>query len=243
MQSSHYEALRKSDGDYWWFKVRYQLVWQCLQTHAAGMPVVDVGCGTGGFLRWLRDEKQVPAVDLSGYERNQYACDVARQHGLAVVTADLDAVPAAAWSQMAGRATLLDVVEHFVSPGVALRNLARALPNVRHLTLTVPALPFLWSSWDEKVGHQTRFTKASLRRVLAEGGWKMQFSQYVFLGLLPPATLRAKAPWRMHSPQLDFPAVPRWLDTLLTIYFRQEARLGRHLPIGTSIVAAATRVS
>ena len=61
-----------------------------------------------------------------------------------------------------GFVTLLDVLEHQEDDAQFIGGLVAKMEPGSVLLLTVPALPKLWSPWDEALGHYRRYTRSSL---------------------------------------------------------------------------------
>ena len=81
---------------------------------------------------------------------------------------------------------LVNVLEHIENDKSALKMLFGALNTGGHLLLFVPALPFLFSKFDELVGHYRRYTRANLAHSLTEAGFQIRDNRYFdFLGVLP----------------------------------------------------------
>ena len=239
MKAEHYEGLAKADRDYWWFRVRYQVAWKMLSNVAdpRGGPWLDVGCGTGGFLAWLVAHPRGPRI-VYGIEQSTIGIEVAAARRLTVIHADLADLAFVELPLPPSTISMLDVLEHIERPVAALSGLhGRTVPGA-HLVVLVPALQQLWSGWDEALGHYRRYTRQSLCREIAEAGWQVMGSQYLFTALTLPALLRARR-GKAAGDKTNFPAVPQFVDDLLEMYFNAEAALGPLLPFGTSVAAVA----
>jgi SAM-dependent methyltransferase len=81
---------------------------------------------------------------------------------------------------------LVNVLEHIENDKSALKMLFGALNTGGHLLIYVPALPFLFSNFDELVGHYRRYTRVGLAQILSEAGFQISYISYIdFLGILP----------------------------------------------------------
>lgn len=86
-----------------------------------------------------------------------------------------------------------DVLEHIPDDGRALRRMAEMLHPGGFLIITVPALPVLFGYHDEQLGHERRYTKSGMRRlVLKDGLFEMIRLRYFGFFLLPICLLYSK---------------------------------------------------
>jgi hypothetical protein len=92
---------------------------------------------------------------------------------------------------------LFDVVEHISDDSGFMAGINRLVIPGGRVYITVPACQWLWSSVDIQSGHARRYTVASLRRLLENAGYTVDFATY-FFGFLPlPILLRRVFPYRL----------------------------------------------
>lgn len=93
-------------------------------------------------------------------------------------------MPAADWHNKsyldADAVVLLDVLEHWEQDVISLKSLTARFPAATILVITSPALPFLWSEWDVKLGHFRRYTARGFRNVLGEASLEILVCRYLF---------------------------------------------------------------
>ena len=133
--------------------------------------VVDIGCWTGSFLVAARERGWDPV----GLEPSKWASDRARERGLDVRTAGIDAhgLDDASFRLVA----MCDVLEHLDRPGEAVDTMRSLLERGGALYLTVPdagsrlarLMGRRW--WSVLPMHVQYFTRASLRRLLTDHGF------------------------------------------------------------------------
>jgi len=239
MLPEHRDDLDALDADYWWFRVRFEVTWRLIET-VAPRPrfLLDVGCGSGGFIRSLIERRRLPPSCVLGVESSDEALATLARRGVPAVKADGPGLRDLRLPQPPDAITLLDVIEHVAEPVpmlAALRELA--LPGA-YLFVLVPAHMSLWSRWDEAVGHHRRYDRRRLTAELSAAGWSPVRTGHLFSALALPALLRNRLfGWRTLS-HVRFPRVPAAVNRLLYDYFRIEARLP-WLPTGTSLYAVA----
>lgn len=135
-----------------------------------GGVLLDVGCGSGGFLRELRRDPRWRGV---GVDISAHALAVAAGQGVPVWRGDLDAARGPF-----DAATLWDVLEHVPDPLKTLRALRGLIRPGGALVLSTPNGPSLqaalwgawWAGWDPP-RHLHLFTPATLDRALAAAGF------------------------------------------------------------------------
>jgi hypothetical protein len=112
------------------------------------------------------------------------------------------------------------------------------------LLVNVPALPVLFSAYDAAQGHQRRYTRQSLSAEFAGlpcwvdsvAYWGMSLvpllaARKLMLGSKPSASTMRKG----------FRPPGRLVNGALTLLMRAELSLLRRPPVGTSVMAAATK--
>jgi SAM-dependent methyltransferase len=233
-------TLVESDTRHWWFRSKAAIVSSMIRAHSdarcdAGR-LVDVGAGAGGVTAQLgwRPHRLVAidgSLDLARHGKTRHALLAAVGVGERLPLGD----------GVASVVTLLDVIEHLEQPEHVLREARRVLAPGGRLVVTVPAHQWLWSGADEILGHTRRYTRALLRRQLADAGFRALRTTHVFSWLLVPVWLRRRLAPRGHG-QLGLDQTSPLLDALAFVLTSLERRIVRRvsLPLGTSIVCVAT---
>lgn len=79
-----------------------------------------------------------------------------------------------------------NVLEHVEKDIEELKLVSQKLKKNGYVCIFVPALPFLYSKFDEKVGHYRRYTKKSLKDVLQKAGFEVVKAEYFdIIGIIP----------------------------------------------------------
>lgn len=136
-----------------------------------------------------------------------------------------------------------DVIEHFENPVCALRNARKFLKEGGVLIVTVPALPRLWCSYDELIGHKKRYTRATLGQEIERAGYQMQtIRHFMFLPSMILFFLRTMKLFDYQKDPLDEMNVSgRGMGLVFTgIILGFDHILGKlfPLPFGSSLIAA-----
>jgi hypothetical protein len=142
--------------------------------------------------------------------------------------------------------TLLDVLEHQENDNRFLLELAEKMDRGSRLILTVPALPTLWSAWDEALGHYKRYTRGTLEAATSGAPFRRIEMTYLFPEMLPAALLRRKrrppgsAGGGMQGED-TFPDLSPWTNTILNGVGTMTQSVRFLLPVGTSLFAVYER--
>src|SRR5687767_9572760 len=135
-------ALAYPDGvqHHWWHQARNRIVASAVRGFGdARAPVLDVGCGRGIAVQYLRQ----CGFDCTGVEpaATEPLPGLQSAVRLGLKAEELD-------ERFKFRTLLLlDVIEHMADPVNFLQVLAEAFPNVRNVIVTVPARQELWSNY------------------------------------------------------------------------------------------------
>jgi SAM-dependent methyltransferase len=236
---SHFESLAANEQAYFWHRLRVRWAERLIRRAFAdpqSLAVVDVGCGTGGFISALHH--RLKFRDVRGVDTSSHATTLAGRHGIEVQQIDPADYHLPPGTDLV---LLMDVIEH-VEDDTAL--LARTLndlgPNGR-VIISVPAFPQLFSDWDRFLGHFRRYRKADMRRLVGRAGGDVETLSYAFSFLYPAAVMRRSVP--ASDDQCEFPPVSAWLGGLLYGFGAFELAVSRVIPIpfGTSLFAVVRR--
>jgi ubiquinone/menaquinone biosynthesis C-methylase UbiE/glycosyltransferase involved in cell wall biosynthesis len=129
-----------------------------------GCRVLDVGCNSGEFLKYLKEKKgcEVYGVDISAGMID--LCKTKGLENVQVVDADTLPFPDAHFDVV----TLMEVLMFFNEPVTYLKEIRRVLKPTGYLLGTVPHKNLETFLWDDKRKHQRYYTEESLRKDLNE---------------------------------------------------------------------------
>lgn len=153
-----------------------------------GARVLDIGSGLGELPRlfWKEGDRAVIVSDaddeMIAHLRRDYAgsphCRVVQLCIVRGCTRDL--LPLDAIDTI----TCVNVLEHLRCDRLALRHMRQLLARNGKLLLIVPALPCLFGTLDQAVGHYRRYTTRNLNNKLRQAGFTVETQRYMnFFGL------------------------------------------------------------
>ena len=211
-----------------WHRVRFELVADQLRTRPT-TAVLDIGAGSGLLGEHLRP---------SGV---RYRFSESSPTLLAALSARFgaDSVDGGAPITSDTVVTLLDVIEHAEDDAGLLCELAVRMHPGAGLVVTVPALRWLFSSWDTDLGHHRRYTRRELATLVEHCGFQIEEASYLFPELIPPALLRKLR--RSTGAAAEFPELPTVIDRVAALIGRATTRVRRWWPAGTSVLVVAHR--
>lgn len=140
---------------------------------------------------------------------------------------------------------VFDVLEHIENPVPMLKEFSRVLSKDGLLLITVPAHQFLFSEYDASIGHFRRYSISDLQSSLAEAGFELVSSRFLFSFLVPLAWILRVLPEKLG---LKSSATSRSsartqfrIAELLSPVFRLLVATEKifRLPFGLSILAVA----
>jgi SAM-dependent methyltransferase len=248
VETELYDYFYRAEERHWWFRARRAILADMLERMhlPETVAIADVGCGTGGMLPVLARYGRVTGVDESSLAREYCA-----RSGF------LDVQSPAEWQRAGERydlVTAFDVIEHVEDDVAFLKSLHDHLVPGGRLLATVPAYPFLWSTFDEMNHHYRRYTGRTLKRSLAASGFSVLRFTHMNAFLFPAlagARLFDRAFGRPPQNEAERRRlVERWfhvgpLNGLLESIFASERywlRVGG-FPFGASIIAVASKAA
>lgn len=229
-----------------WWRARARLIVRLLGELgvAPPAPVLDAGCGWGSTLIALEQA----GYQASGLDVSRGALDQLDQPGRNLIEADLSRpLHEAAGGARFAAVLALDVIEHLDDDRACVLRLAGLVAPGGRLIVTVPALPELYSEFDQIQGHRRRYTPERLRLAFESSGLALERVFWWGRWLLPLFARRrphaaAVDPLKRYLEHLKLPPWPApWL---LDLMFELEAprAIAGKLDRGTSLVAVARRL-
>lgn len=236
MDRAVYDRMAAQEQVHWWFVGRRAIIQALIEREVRlgkDARILEAGCGTGGNLAMLSRYGRI-----EGFEFDPEARRLATMGGFPVSLGALPdevAEPDATYDLVG----LFDVLEHIANDVAALATLGRKLTAGGTLLITVPAVPWLWSSHDRIHHHYRRYTARSLERVIAAAGLRAEKVGYFNTLLFPLAAVHRGLNGLFGAEVASDEMPARSLNTLLSAIFRLERHwVGRvPAPFGLSLFA------
>lgn len=252
MEIEQYDIMARAEDRHWWYLGLRDALQTCLTQSRVHLPpnpvVLDVGCGTGGNLRFLSTLLQ-PAY-LAGFDLNERALQYAR---CKCPEADIYINDIRHPRLHRDNFDLIVICDVLYTSGIAnsysgLQTLVNALSPGGVLIVHVPAFNWLVSAHDAAVHTIERYRVAQLRRLLTDLQLETSLISYRLCCLLPLVIMKrlpslVTRNYRTERSELaqPHPLFNRLLFRILRFENTLIAR-GIKLPFGSSILSVATKV-
>lgn len=209
-----------------------------------GRRVVEVGAGTGSFSEMLL-ARAPESLTLVEPDAGMHRLLVERVNSVPTrarvrVFNDTFASVArrVADEERPDSIVYVNVLEHVREDEAELRLAAEALPEGGRVFLFVPALQWLYGSFDRQVGHQRRYTRAELAAKCARAGFRVLTSVYFDAAGVLPWWLKYRV---LRSEKMEPAAVKFYDDFCVPVVRRVEALVSP--PLGKNVLLVAEKVS
>jgi ubiquinone/menaquinone biosynthesis C-methylase UbiE len=245
VEPEEYEKTYTLEDFHWWFVGRRSLA-EALLAHSAypiSGPVLDVGCGTGGNLKFLTRYGWAVGIDLC----SQALCHC-HERGLdTIAQASVMQLPFA--DNVFGTITSFDVLYHeeVRDDLAALREFYRVCRSGGSLLITDSALPFLRSQHDVAYHGARRYMAGELRAKVETAGFypiKVSYSNaFVFPLIAAVRLMRRLTRWQPFGDGSDLRQQSPLVNSILTMVYQCEASLQPWIsfPLGSSVVCLARK--
>jgi len=244
MDAEAYKEMIELQEEHWWFVARRDVIQSFIKIQmpqGSESKVLEIGCGVGGNIGLLSQsghyrgiDMHKPAIDYCSekYPQFEFQCTRVEDISQEFSSNKFDSI------------YVLDVLEHIDDQVAILKSAQNYLTQSGKILLTVPAFKFLWSPHDEFVHHVRRYTKAGLKKVLEDSGYKVERISY-FNSILFPLALIQRLGMRVLNRKLNthLSTPPTIVNWLLKVIFTQEAWILKriNLPVGLSIIAVVSQ--
>jgi len=241
MQASHLQQLVDLEDNYWWHVAKRELVTRLLKKHCpAPGKLAEGGIGSGRNLL----EFQEMGYDVCGYDLMPESVEHVRSRGLEDVHVHDLGNPWPVEQGSLKAVVLLDVLEHVKDPVGVLKHVHDALADDGAVIITVPAYPWLFSRWDEQLGHFRRYTTRLFRSHANDSGFRVRWLNHWNSFTLPAAmAVRGVEKIFPKREQPDFPHVSDFTNkALLTAAAAERWCMGKlPVPAGLSLAGVLTK--
>lgn len=200
---------------------------------------LEIGCGAGVFRSQMESALDI-TIDGCDLNREALECAVPGRGRLMLYNI-FDRAPELITKY--DIIFLMDVIEHIDDDLAFLKAAAHHLSPDGICIINVPSGPFLRSAYDTIVGHKRRYTKRSLRALLAGAGLDVVKIRYWGFTMMPfllarKLLIRSRKPRTTVSWGFMPHPVVGWLFNVLK---EIETRVGIAPPGGTSLLAIAKK--
>jgi len=208
-----------------------------------GTRVVEVGAGTGSFSEMLLERKpqSLSLVEPSPSMFEQLSRQVQQSHGsvdLQLYNETFDRVAAQIRSrQQPDSIVYVNVLEHTADDESEIRVISETLGPGGRVFIFVPALSWLYGSFDREINHYRRYSRHDLERKCQAAGFRVLVSRYFDLPGVLPWWLK----YRMLQSRKMEPGAVRFYDrAVVPIAKRLEALVSP--PLGKNILLVAEKL-
>jgi SAM-dependent methyltransferase len=237
MERIVYDRMAELDSRHWWYRARREILADLIRRRIE-LPdnprILEIGCGTGHNLVMLKRFGQVDAIEIDAAAR----AIASQRLGHEVMEAPLPALTGVE-DRAYDLVAILDVLEHVAEDREALESVARKLKPGGRILIAVPAHPWMWSAHDVVNHHKRRYTRKTLRAVVAAAGLRLEMMSW-FNSLLFPLAAAARFAGKVRRKEdSDDQLPPRPLNALFEgIFGLERYAIGRlPFPPGVSLVA------
>lgn len=232
-----YDRMAEHDSKHWWYRARREILAAVIKrdiTLPRDARILEIGCGTGHNLPMLAAFGTVDAIEIDEAARDIASARLGRPVGTAPLP-DLTGIAPGQYDMVA----ILDVLEHVEADRDALKGIAARLKPGGRILITVPAFPFMWSAHDVVNHHHRRYTKKTLRKVIADAGLTLETLSW-FNSILFPLAAAARFWGNLRNKQDSDDALPSApVNRLFEGLFGLERHLVGRVPMppGVSLLA------
>ncbi len=249
MKDREYRRLYELEGTHWWYVGHYHIYTVLLEHHCPGEArgkVLDAGCGTGGFMGYLRSRynpERLVGVDIS-----EEALGFCARRGIDDVC--LGSVEKLPFEEGCFDLVVsLDVLYHsrVEDDLAALRELARVTRRGGYLLLNLPAFSILRGRHDLAVEGARRYRRREIKEKLEKAGFEPIYVTYsnffLFPVILPYRLWSRRARETEAEPVSDLTLPPRHINRALAWLLKLESRMIACFPLpwGSSVTAIARK--
>jgi SAM-dependent methyltransferase len=244
MLEAEYFRMADVEAEMWWYTSLHASLLETIRMYFGenkAIRILDAGCGTGGFLRYLRQHGYTNSI---GLDIANIAVEFSRKQGFEVIKGSI------ADRSVLERVGKVDVIVSMdvicslpeeAERVVFFREAYQLLNAGGLMVIQTPAFACLGGIHDMAVGVNKRYTKPEIRKVLQQaniGNYSLRYR----LMLLTPVIFVARTMQRLRlklgknvAIESDVKMPSRFMNTVLSLLQRLEDHWLPFRPFGTSL--------
>lgn len=224
----------------WYYRSKFELMQKHLSWALEGrqdkVRIADIGCGLGLFLTMLEKAGNTDAFHAFGVDPAAANGSISLGGNCPIYTQWPDG--------KVNVALLMDVLEHVDDDVALLTEVTGKVDPGGFVFITVPAMPWLWSTHDDFLLHKRRYLQSSLRSLIQKvPQLRITHLHYYYASILPPVVVVRL--WKRlfsKSNRSDMSAIPDWASRILMAILRAELTIAPYNKIAGVTVAALCQV-
>ncbi|MFC1690546.1 class I SAM-dependent methyltransferase [Nanoarchaeota archaeon] len=245
MEKKYEAEYSELERENWWFIGRRGLISAITnKILKEGDKVLDIGCSTGINARAYSKGKKLNIYGLDSSKTLLTNPDVFK--GMKIICGNAEKLPFK--DKYFDNVVCFDLLEHLNKDNQCVKESYRVLKTGGKFIIFVPAFQFLWNDHDVVNEHKRRYSKKSLKKLLANKGFKIRrmyyWNSFLFLPILIFKIFRrTKNPGEARSDHSVF-KMPKIFNLALLTVLKIEnflINLGISLPFGISLIAIAEK--
>ncbi len=240
--SMHQKWYDIANEDHFWMIWRFEIFKKVInEKYSIGNRAIDIGCGHGIFKNQVENEFHIP-VDGCDLDPQSLAMALTGLGDLFLYNIfDLNASMVNKYDSC----FLMDVLEHIDDDVTFLRKCAMHVKIGGAIYINVPAGQYLFSKYDESMGHERRHSISSLTSTIEKAGLEVCTMRYWAFSLIPLAYIRkiivASETDMNKIVQRGFKPPGVLAHTTLKTVSAIENIIPIHWPIGASLMAVCKK--
>jgi 2-polyprenyl-3-methyl-5-hydroxy-6-metoxy-1,4-benzoquinol methylase len=245
-----FETTDENAGKSFWVASRNRLFHWLVQQHlsvSGRTRLLEIGCGTGDFVRRLVDDKR---LEVTGSEIYLGGLAFAKRNMPEVRFIQFD-VTQGIIGETFELITAFDVLEHVENDQAAICNIHDMLANDGVAIISVPQHQFMWSRLDEIVRHKRRYSRSEMVGQLVGNGFEVLRATSFVFSLFPLMFLsrlldrNRRVDGEADDANLESRvSFPPFINSVFDLIMRLDEALirrGVSLPIGGTLVVVARK--
>jgi ubiquinone/menaquinone biosynthesis C-methylase UbiE len=235
MEPNEIDKMNRLEEAHWWFQGKKYVIKSVMsRINIPDGRFLDIGCGTGMFLKELGKDRTSYGVDVSDHALS-YCAKKVNSFLIKAFGANLPFKDG-----VFTFVSLLDMIEHVENDFELLKEVYRVCRPQSIVVITVPAFNFLWGTHDVSHHHKRRYKRNQLRDICLSAGFLLERLTYTNFFIFFPVLLRRISSSKSSDVgESDLRRVPAIVNGLLKCIYRFEAfylKRGR-FPFGVSLLA------